>query len=225
MSGVCKVFLRHGELCGMLSSPENGPSFQAKAQHRVVAYPKAKGWRLSVTIRPGGKISDPITAGYKWEETILLGEGCYIGRRLLPNLSPDLVAEILKQMDEFGKPDITKVFGKMYENKGRKVLELSFAGGYVYSYGGKKTDPGQPFGKHFCAFLKEEKLFGETMDIWAHVVFYPTPDCQLGWHSDNENGLNPHAIISLTILEDPVQGIRPFDVRLYSKKEENKRKK
>lgn len=227
-TGICKFFLKHGTLCGMLSSPSTNKSFQTLCEHRVPPCPIAQGGRLSITFRAKGVVDDPLKAREKWDMFTSIGEGCFIGGKLLKNLSSQLVEELFTQMKEHGTPDKTVVFGKSHENKGRKVLELSFKGGQVYSYGGKTTAPGQPFGEHTLVFLKEEELFGSSVsveEIWAHMVYYPTPDCRLGWHSDNENGLNPHAIISLTLLENPALGIRPFDVRLLSDKQKNKKTK
>ena len=88
--------------------------------------------------------------------------------------------------------------------------------------------PGQAFGPCATAFIEQHILpfFGVSIEhVWAHLVFYPTPDCQLGWHGDSEDGLNTHTVISLTMLEFPVEGIRPFDVRLLSKKLSNKKQK
>ena len=62
-------------------------------------------------------------------------------------------------------------------------------------------------------------------EVWAHCVYYPTPDCQLGWHSDSEDGVSPHSVFSLTFLEDRVNGPRPFCVRLKSRVIENKKQK
>lgn len=227
-SGIHKVFLNHGELCGMLSSP-NGKNFQALCQHCVPAYAKARGARWSVTFRARGVIEDPLSLKDKWTEFTEIGEGCYIGtRKSSPFVHTNLSKELITMMHQFGTPDKTTVYGKTFDNKGRKVLELSYEGGQTYTYSGKTTSPGQPFGKETLAFLRAELLFGESVsveDVWAHMVYYPTPDCQLGWHQDNENGLNPHAIISLTLLEDPELGVRPFYVRLLSDKKKNKKKK
>lgn len=225
-TGICKFILPHGALCGMLSSPTSQKNFQTLCEHRVPPSPTAQGGRLSITWRAKGTIEDPLKAREKWNTFVGIGEGCYIGVRVIKDLPAALVDELFTQMKVHGTSDKTTVFGKLHENKGRKVLELSFKGGQVYSYGGKTTPPGQPFGEHTLAFLKEHELFGASVsveDIWAHMVYYPTPECQLGWHSDNENGLNPHAIISLTLLENPQLGARAFDVRLLSDKQKNKK--
>jgi alkylated DNA repair dioxygenase AlkB len=204
---------------------KKGGNFQSRCEHRVPPCKKAQGWRLSTTFRAdSGQVEEPKKED--WNPFISIGEECYVGMRPAKNLTKELIEELFSVMEEFGTPDKTKVFGKEFENKGRKVLELSFKGGQTYTYGGKTTSPGQAFGKETLKFLQEEELFGESVkieDIWAHMVFYPTPDCQLAWHRDNENGLNPHAIISLTLLEDPKLGVRSFSVRLLSDKERNKK--
>ncbi len=116
--------------------------------------------------------------------------------------------------------DRTFVYGKWHENKGRKVMELGWTAGTQYAYAGKTTAPGHAFSKTLRQVVTQRiaPLFGvEKESIWAHVVYYP-PDASLGWHSDAEKGIDPHFILSLTLLENPVKGARDFQVRAKKKK-------
>ncbi len=235
-TGIHRVLLEHGGVCIMQSDPAGGPtrSFQRLAKHQVPLYPRARGARLNWTIRttsphvlahaPGGYAVHPV------------GEGLTLALASWPldaDTLRDLHAELRAAMDEHGAADVTTAYGNTSTNAGRKILEMACVEGQQYTYAGKKTPPGKAFGpvaRRVLEYFVRNVFFGERVaegdaiaDLWAHLIFYPSADtCKLAWHSDSESGLNSHIIASVTFLEDPVHGARPFDVRLKSVEAANK---
>lgn len=221
-TGIHSFELRHGDLIGM-----RGKYFQKRAKHRVPPFPKSRGWRMNLTIRKNA--SPPWAAPVAQVDTVNLGEECFVDCNHV-TVPPELKQELLEAIRLHGAPDITTVHGNVSTNKGRTILELANTAGRTYQYGRKETPPGQAFGPHTRAFILEHVLgmFGPEVGLdqmWAHLVFYPTPDCALSWHGDSEDNIDSQLIVSLTILEDPVLGPRPFDVRLNSEVEARKKKK
>lgn len=221
-SGIYNIPLRHGTVCAMLGD------MQTKAIHSVPAYPEAKGERFNLTFRvdKSVKISNGTLDLTPYTHVLDLGEDCLVGL-FDCEIPPELYQEISLQMQQHEQPDSTRVFGKLHLNKGRAKLQLSYDGKRVYSYAQNNPGIGQPFGPLTRAFIETTimPLFGvdSVESVWAHVVHYPTPDCQLGWHSDKEDGMHLQTIVSFTLLSDPVYGVRPFCVRLNSAKELNKK--
>lgn len=225
-TNIHRTMLGHGDVCIMASDPNNGPehSFQRLAMHQVPVAKKSKGARLNWTIRTSRMdIPNPILID--WEQRVDVGEGLWLLLSTWPLESTklhDLYEELLLQMSQHGTPDETTVFGKTFTNNGRKVLELSHEAGHTYTYSGKTTAPGQAYGpiaRSVLEYLSNVVFRGAVTveEMWSHLVFYPNPqECKLSWHSDSENGVNPHCIMSVTFLDDPIMGPRPFDVRLKS---------
>lgn len=226
--GVHRVELGHGTLVMMESNHEQGDekSFQRLCQHRV---PKAgkhvRGGRLNWTIRIHNPNINVNRSRLMPQDTIDINENArLLVWNQLPEMTEDelcaLHKELLDDMEAHGNADRTFVFGKWHENNGRKVLEQAMSDGQTYRYGGKTTDPGKAFGPHARKALERlAQMVGVqgTDAFWAHLVYYPDASCKLGWHSDAEDGINPHAIFSVTFLDDPVNGARPFDVRLTNR--------
>ena len=221
-----RATLGHGTLAIMYSDHTKGMenSFQRRCEHRVPPS-KTVGSRMNWTVR----IHNPsinIVNALQPDETADLSKGnkLLLWDRL-PTMSDEereaLFTELTQAMDEHGRSDRTFVFGKWHENNGRKVLEQASEAGQSYTYGGKTTEPGVAFGPEARKTLsKLGDLLGldDVSDFWAHLVFYPEGKCGLGWHSDAEKGINPHAIVSFTFLEDKLNGPRPFDVREKKRK-------
>lgn len=216
-------YLGHGEMVAMASSPSGTASFQRLAMHSVpyLKGDKAEGWRLNLTIRTSAEtIRDPLLLknGKRYE----IGEGCYVQQ-----WTDMFTAEENEQIREClfgtitakGVADITKVYGKEFTNKGRKVLELACEEGFEYHYGGK-TVKGIAYPELIRQLVvpKMAELYGVVCEqIWGHLVYYPTSECKLDWHDDGEDNINPHLIVSLTYLEHPNKP-RAFRVRLKSNK-------
>lgn len=216
-SSIHQFFLDDGGVCVMFTKDSGKPeeSFQALAQHQVPVFPKAKGWRLSWTIRTTEPLLDKTDIS-SFIQQYGIGDGLTL---LLKKVAYDplLKQELLADLHAHGEADVTRCFGE--------VLEQAYEAGQVYQYGGKTTAPGTAFGQHARAFLDQyaKPAFGGTDKLWAHLVFYPEPQtCKLSWHGDQIDGINPHMIMSVTFLEFPDEGVRPFEVRLNSDKEENK---
>ncbi len=213
------VYLKDGNVCIM-----EGTSFQKQLLHCVPKYPSVKSWRLNITFRTGKKVSIGLKKDILKdfvEHKIIDGASLCLGSLDNDILSP-FKKELVEQIKIHGKPDQTKIpFKNEYTmNNGRMVLDMAFKEGMTYTYGGKTTAPGIAFGPSAQGVLKIiSELIGVVVeDIWAHVVFYPNGECGLGWHSDAEDGLDPARIVSLTFLEDPIGGVRRFQVKPKNKK-------
>jgi hypothetical protein len=188
-------------------------------EHRVPYYKrdKAEGWRLNLTIRMVcTEIRNPTNISA--DEKVDLGDGCSVllWKQLFnENELEQLTNELLCVIHKNGVPDITKMYGKTFTNKGRTVLEMANENGFKYQYAGK-TVTGIAFTECVRKIVipKMAILFGvQPKDLWCHLVYYPTPDCKLDWHDDGEDGINPNLIISLTLLENLEKGARTFQVR------------
>lgn len=222
-TGIWRVFLNDGSVVVMFTlGPSLDRSFQRLSKHRVPVWGKASGWRLNCTIRTDQAVDGPDFSTFGTND---LGEGLQL---LLKQVEypAALKRELFEAMQSFGEADVTTVFGRVSQNNGRKVLELAATDGKTYAYSGKTTKPGRAFGPETSAFLEREivpALKVPLDSLWCHLVFYPDPaTCKLDWHSDSENGLNPHCIASITFLEDTERGVRPFDIRLKSAVKEAK---
>lgn len=228
-SGIHTFNLKDGMMAGMISDPEwKDESFQRVIKHCV---PKRTtnhidGYRISCTFRvkAGIKVNNMLKKmdGETSENTttiMIKKPNCAVklySDMLTRGERMTLHAELKRQMEVYGEADITKVSGKIHTNRGRKVLDLGYTKGQTYTYSGKTTTPGQLFGPAARLLINNKiapKLGISPDKIWAHVVFYPNATTSLGWHGDSEDGINPHVVLSLTLLEKPDTGIRPFQVR------------
>ncbi len=219
-TGIHRVHLADGGVCIMHTNDDGNSeiSFQRLAKHQVPLYKQSSGWRLCWTIRTTEKkLENTDLSTYKQE--LHIGSGLSLRLKTLA-VDTVLKAELLSDLLKYGHVDETTVFGKTFTNNGRMVLDQAMEDGQTYTYAGKTTAPGKAFGQHASAFICDiaAKEFGVTPDkLWAHLVYYPDASkCKLAWHSDSEAGINPHMIMSVTFLEQPVYGIRPFEVRLKS---------
>jgi hypothetical protein len=216
--------LQHGQTVAMASAP-GSDSFQKLAVHGVhpeSAKSTCRGWRMNLTVRTMSKDlqKNPLDSAY-CSSRYAIGEGCEI--LLWDNLFSaqeisDLQNVLLQTIHNNGVPDVTRLFGQEYTNKGRKVIEMASTPNFKYHYGGKTVT-----GIQYPNLIRElvvprmSGVFGVLPEtIWFHLVYYPTPDCKLDMHDDGEDGINPHMIMSITFLEDPIRGARRFRVRLKS---------
>ena len=209
----------------MASDPDpiKGSSFQNIAQHcvPVLKGDGARGGRLNLTFRTFSE-ELPSPSRLECSEKIALGTNAWL--MLWNGLVSDeqnekIQACLANTIDQHGVADETVVFGKRYTNRGRMAVDMAHKAGFEYRYAGKTIT-----GIEWPPLIQEvvlprvAELFGVDSDtIWAHLVYYPIPDCKLGWHDDGEDGINPHFILSLTYLEDPEKP-RTFQVRLKKKK-------
>ncbi len=230
-TGIHRVLLEHGGVCVMHTDPAVGPerSFQRLAKHQVPLYTHARGARWNWTVRTTSVAIAALQALPEGFATHNVGEGLSLSLASWPldaDLLRDLHAELRTAMDTYGAADLTTVYGKTYVNNGRKILEQAMEDGQVYTYAGKTTAPGRAFGpvaRQVLAWLAVHVFGSADVPLWAHLITYPNPTtCKLAWHSDSEEGINPHCICSITFLEDPEHGARPFDVRLKSVEAANK---
>ena len=232
-TGIYSFNLRDGQLAGMISDPSRGSqSFQRLIKHCVPrrSTRTVQGYRINCTFRvqedaPVNNLLLPLDEdktndrGETGETVMIVKPHCAVklwSGILTRGENTVLHLELKRQLEEHGRPDTTLVFGRTHANRGRRVLELAHTAGQTYTYGGKTTPPGVPFGEAARLVIRNKiaPRLGVAPDkIWAHVVYYPSADTSLGWHGDAEKGINPHAVLSLTFLENPAAGVRPFQVR------------
>lgn len=221
-------YLGHGHTVAMASSPKNRTgstgSFQARAVHEVpyLKSEHAEGWRLNLTVRTiAREIRDPLTdLDFKPTKDYDIGEGCHVlvWDNIFTTHENEMIQGcLLETIHAKGIPDITKMYGKTFTNKGRKVIEMSGNDGFEYHYAGKTvTGIAWPRLIRELVVPKLSQIFGVQDDeLWGHLVYYPTSECKLDYHDDGEDGINPHLIVSITYLENPKKP-RPFRVRLKS---------
>ena len=99
--------------------------------------------------------------------------------------------------------DVTKLFGKTYNNNGRRSATYTSGGESKYFYGGKARDVHSMTSKmkEICDAMSTHA--GLEFN-WFHVVFYPNNNCGIGWHSDNERNIGKNsAILGLVLNENP----------------------
>lgn len=212
----------------MASDPNNeeGESFQSLALHCVpfLKGDEAEGGRFNLTFRTTSPtIQNPalLTSSTK---VIHLTQNCWINLwddLFTPEENTAIQACLSETIASAGVADETIVFGKKHTNHGRMVVDMADKPNFQYRYAGKTVT-----GIEWPPLIRDlvlpriVPLFGggavEAETIWAHLVYYPTPECKLGWHDDGEDGINPHFILSLTFLEHPEKP-RTFQVRLKKK--------
>jgi hypothetical protein len=207
----------------MASDPTKGGSFQQSALHGVpfLKGDQAQGGRYNWTFRTTSK---EIPSPFRLECSKVVEVGANAWIMLWNDLfsseeNERIQACAAETIAQHGVADKTKVFGVEHENKGRMVVDMANEQGFEYHYAGKTVT-----GIEWPALIRElvlpriAALFGvDANTIWAHLVYYPTPECKLGWHDDGEDGINPHFILSLTYLEHPEKP-RTFQVKLKKTK-------
>jgi len=207
----------------MASDPAKGRSFQNIAQHCVpdLKGDGARGGRWNLTFRTRSK-ELRLPSSLECSEKIDVGPNAWL--MLWKSLFSDEQNEKIRTclantIRQHSVADETVVFGKRYTNRGRMAVDMANKAGFEYHYAGKTiTGIERPPLIQEVVLPRVAELFGVDSDtIWAHLVYYPTPDCKLGWHDDGEDGINPHFILSLTYLEHPEKP-RTFQVRLKKKK-------
>ncbi len=117
----------------------------------------------------------------------------------------DMFAEVRANLE----PDVTKMFGKTYNNDNRMSSELVAAEHwpepslFLYRYG-NKSHSGKAMGPLVSKLVKDITIeTGQAMD-WVHVTYYPTGKSKLAQHSDDE-AIIAHGsdIACLTFMKDP----------------------
>ncbi len=190
---VWRAHLEHGAVCVMSSDPALGPahSFQRLAQHQVPICKTARGGRLSWTVRTA-RLDGSVVADLDAYTTHDLGQGLVLGIAPWP-LDQALLLELHTELR-------VRVHDKTC----------------LYSI--TTTAPGCAFGpvsRSVLTHFADHIFHCAVEELWAHLVWYPdAATCKLAWHSDSEAGINPHTIMSVTFLDNEVEGVRPFEVRL-----------
>lgn len=82
------------------------------------------------------------------------------------------------------KPDIAKMFNKIYTNNGRLVATYTTDKNLkLYNYGGKSVKINLMNGDMQKILERIQKLCNLQFN-WVHVVYYPFGETKLDWHSD-----------------------------------------
>ena len=230
------IALDHGTTVAMLSNA-TGSTFQSQFEHCIPKRTKAYGKRYNITFRSKTLLNkrDVDSIVKQSEHSIVLNDNshlCLWQTTLFDKTSIDTMFEELKSCDM--TPDKTFVYGTWHLNNGRTYVEMGWEPGQTYTYAGKTTTPGIEFPPEIKQNVSNiiAPLFGvEPKDIWAHVVCYPSKS-SLGWHSDAEQGIDPHFILSTTFLEHHSKGkawgkrkspgVRDFQVRKKKSKKKVK---
>ena len=229
-NGTYSIKLDHGTSVAMVSD-NKGPSFQADFEHCVPKRKNVVGMRYNITFRaktinPERNVESIVEQS---EHHIPLNKNSHICMWQTGLFSKESVATMFDELKSDTVPytaDKTYVFGKWHTNNGRTYVEMGWTAGQTYAYAGKTTDPGIEFPPEIKRNVVETvaPLFGvEPCEIWAHVVRYPC-ESSLGWHSDSEQGIDPHFILSTTFLEHhgvgkrKSLGARDFQIRKKKKK-------
>jgi alkylated DNA repair dioxygenase AlkB len=122
---------------------------------------------------------------------------------------------VYADIEPFLIADICKMFGKVHANKGRLVGAFTDDDGLreeKYRYGGKvlHLNPVTPLlGIVMGKISKETGLRFN----WAHVVIYPTAECGLGWHADDEKAIAPGSAIAGISLFQRITDVRMVEFR------------
>lgn len=125
--------------------------------------------------------------------------------------------EVWHEVSPALEADVTCMFGKEFNNAGRKSAELVLptVQNFQYKYG-RKTHPGKPMGPVILSILEQvERLSGRKFD-WCHVTYYPTGTAKLGKHSDDEKEIAPGSDIACVTLFADAKATR--DVYFQGKK-------
>lgn len=220
---------RHGTVLAMVSIPNEEVSttlnFQNQCQHCVPKRAGPTSGRYSVTIRSStpSKHARETFLGETFSKVFTIVSPkesdcpCYVtmSQSLLDSADVDAIyAELVAGKDQM-TPDRTFVYGKWHENAGRLVQEMAWTAGQTYRYGGKTTPAGIAFPNTLRRVVQEvfAPIFNvEPKHLWAHIVYYPDNTCGLAWHSDAEEGIDPHLIMSITFLDNG-RVARDFQVR------------
>lgn len=105
------------------------------------------------------------------------------------------------------------MFGKTYYNHGRMCSTWTLGDVATYNYGGKKVPVNKATEPIVQLFRKIEELVGEDNFDMLHVVYYPSGNTKLAWHSDDEAVIAPKSsIVCLSLFEDKTQ-LRAIEIR------------
>jgi len=204
------ISLDHGTTVAMLSDSKSF-NFQSQFEHCIPKRANVSGIRYNITFRSKTTTTtrDVESIVSQCEHSITLNEHSHIcmwQTTLFDKSSMVNMFDELKACDM--TPDKTFVYGKWHTNNDRCYVEMGWKPGQTYTYAGKTTSPGIEFPPEIKKNVSSviAPLFGvEPEHIWAHVVRYP-PKSSLGWHSDAEQGIDPHFILSTTFLEHHSKG-------------------
>lgn len=131
--------------------------------------------------------------------------------------------DVMKIFGDALRPDTSVMFGKTYNNCGRMCSTWTRGDVATYNYGGKKVPVNKATEPIVQLFRKIEELVGEDNFDMLHVVYYPSGNTKLAWHSDDEAVIAPKSsIVCLSLFEDKTQlraiEIRPKRLQKVSKK-------
>lgn len=178
-----------------------GTNFQTDYTHELVATKKPVGRRISITFR--------YIAAKTRIETEYIDSNMFVFAHIKTDMGFQDVYEDVKGNLE---PDITRMFGKVYNNNGRMVADMVLPSQhpFTYKYSGK-TVVGQTATQTVMKMFDLLKENGHGSYNWAHIVYYPNGQTKLGAHSDDEHEIQkgfPILGISLFANEDDTRILR-----------------
>ncbi len=211
----------HNHFYSMQGVHTNGKGFQECMQHGVDADEKCTSARLSLTFRLTAHTESKLKEKYSQTihdvspelDTSTPNELKVTSMDHFSNVTWDA---IFSELQELLDPDVTQMYGKVYENSGRMSAEImhpafwTHSSDFVYKYGNKKH-VGKPMGpivSQLCEIVK--KVTNQEYD-WVHVTYYPSGIAKLSAHADNEPEIAKCSIIScLTFMSDPLSSRNVF---------------
>jgi len=153
------------------------------------------GPRLSLTFRFLGQ-TQPKTYDYKYSKNIhKIWSDNGISLKVVQDIGYEFNS-IYKIVEKDLRPDVTKFMGKTYLNGGRKVVTYTMNDDLLsYKYGGKTVIVHKMKIPIHNILDRVQKISGVLYN-WVHIVYYPSGDSKLDWHSDNEPGIAKSSTIA-----------------------------
>jgi alkylated DNA repair dioxygenase AlkB len=191
-----------------------GPNLQTPtgAKHAVIADDSTEP-RFAITLRWLGE-KQPGSARKEKLAVVNINstEGNWVGVVDYPN-TKELLKSQLETLSSTGiynyKPDITRVYGKTYENAGRRVMtieineDMNCTSPMKYKYGGKTvegiTTSMANLKRNQAEIARCFEFARETLGVefnWCHCIYYPNGEAGLGAHQDNEKQIAPNSVIA-----------------------------
>ncbi len=186
-----------------------GETFQRDFEHGVPSRKRVMGARISFTFRTSYAAEKVMKEGVEDEkETCRVENG-----RIVNGPSFD---EIMAIVAPYLRSDKTQRFGKTFENHGRKSCEfLTWHNPeeFIYTYGQQKhIGQTMPEAVRIVADALTKANDNVPLD-WAHVTFFTSGECTLGFHSDNETVIRENTNIWCWTLMQNTNETRDVVVR------------
>ena len=178
----------------------DGPGFQKKILHGIPPISNALmnvlkknkmpgcpvvGPRLALTFRYNGEKQPRNDVGSHNDRVLCADLLGYEGLRITQFYTEYTFKEVYDIVSVHLKPDVAKLWGKVYTNNGRQAAMFTSTRMKNYKYGGKAVEAVQMPPQLVGIMKHVEKEVGAEFN-WVHAVLYPEGGCKLNFHGDNE---------------------------------------